>query len=140
MTHDPTRERDLRNILLERRSGLEGEVQHRLREWRKGRPDEGGDGLEHSGADNQGEMELALTQMRAETLARIREALARLDAGRYGFCFECDEEIAESRLRALPFAVRCQACEQQREQVAREPSSAGPGRRGASRFPHIVGS
>ena len=53
--------------------------------------------------------------MRAETLARIDEALARLDAGQYGLCFDCAGEIAERRLRALPFAVRCQACEERRE-------------------------
>ena len=44
------------------------------------------------------------------------QALVRLDAGKYGSCFECDEEISEQRLRALPFAVRCQSCEKRREQ------------------------
>ena len=52
-----------------------------------------------------------LLQMSAETLARIDAALRRLDVGQYGFCAECAKEIAERRLRALPFAVRCQACE-----------------------------
>jgi DnaK suppressor protein len=33
----------------------------------------------------------------------------------YGDCFECGDEIAEARLRALPFAVRCRECEQSRE-------------------------
>ena len=47
---------------------------------------------------------------------RRDEALGRLDAGKYGSCFECTREIAERRLRALPFAVRCQACEERREQ------------------------
>jgi RNA polymerase-binding transcription factor DksA len=42
--------------------------------------------------------------------------LVRLDAGKYGVCFECEDEISERRLRALPFAVRCQACEERREQ------------------------
>ena len=40
----------------------------------------------------------------------------RLDAGKYGSCLECAREISERRLRALPFAVRCQACEDCREQ------------------------
>jgi DnaK suppressor protein len=42
--------------------------------------------------------------MRADTLARVDEALVRLDAGKYGSCVECDGEISERRLRALPFA------------------------------------
>jgi len=54
-------------------------------------------------------------QTRADTMARIDAALGRLDDGRYGSCVECEGEIAERRLRALPFAVRCQACEQRRE-------------------------
>ena len=54
--------------------------------------------------------------MKGETLQRVREALVRLDAGEYGYCVECEGEIAEKRLRALPFAVRCTACEESHEQ------------------------
>jgi DnaK suppressor protein len=79
----------------------------------------------------QTDLELALIQMKAETANKIDEALVRLEEGRYGLCFECGERIAESRLRALPFAVRCKDCEeaieteQQRDRVrARRVSSA----------------
>jgi RNA polymerase-binding transcription factor DksA len=44
--------------------------------------------------------------MRAETVRRIDAALGQLEAGS---CVECAKEIAERRLRALPFAVRYQA-------------------------------
>jgi len=54
-----------------------------------------------------------------QTLARIDDALAQLDAGKYGSCLECAREIAETRLRAWPFAVRCQSCEERREQPPR---------------------
>ena len=70
-------------------------------------------------------------QMKAETANKINEALWRLEEGSYGLCFECGEEIAQPRLRALPFAVRCKDCEeaiemaQQRVRVqARRASSA----------------
>ena len=65
--------------------------------------------------DIQEDIEFALIQMKAETLNKINEALARLDEGRYGHCYECGDEIAEARLRALPFAVRCKDCEEERE-------------------------
>ena len=39
----------------------------------------------------------------------------RLEEGTYGNCFECGDEIAEARLRALPFALRCKDCEEARE-------------------------
>jgi DnaK suppressor protein len=38
----------------------------------------------------------------------------------YGDCFECGSEISGKRLRAMPFAVRCIACEEKREQQERE--------------------
>lgn len=44
-------------------------------------------------------------------LQAIGEALARLGAGRYGQCQDCEELIDERRLAAEPFAVRCTACQ-----------------------------
>ena len=42
--------------------------------------------------------------------ARLRAALARIDAGDYGFCDDCGEEIAPGRLRFDPAATRCVDC------------------------------
>ena len=73
------------------------------------------DAAESSEADIQDDIEFALIQMKAETLNKINEALSRLDEGSYGRCFECGDEIAQPRMRALPFAVRCKDCEEARE-------------------------
>ena len=70
---------------------------------------------ESSEVDIQEDIEFALIQMKSETLNKINEALRRLDEGTYGNCFECGDGIAEARLRALPFAVRCKDCEEARE-------------------------
>ena len=70
---------------------------------------------ESSEVDIQDEIGFALIQMKAETLNKIDVALRRLGEGTYGDCFECGDEIAEARLRALPFAVRCRDCEDARE-------------------------
>ncbi|HSM92689.1 MAG TPA: TraR/DksA family transcriptional regulator [Anaeromyxobacteraceae bacterium] len=50
-------------------------------------------------------------------LQRIDAALARMEEGTYGACADCGEEIEVRRLKALPHAVRCQGCEEAREQV-----------------------
>lgn len=44
-------------------------------------------------------------------LRAIGEALARLEAGQYGQCVDCEELIDERRLAAELFAVRCTACQ-----------------------------
>jgi DnaK suppressor protein len=103
-------------MLSARRREVQGEVQSLVRHGRRDHSRDEGDELERSDADIQGDLDCALLQMRGEALTRIDEALARLDGGQYGTCGVCGCEIAERRLRALPFAVRCQACEERREQ------------------------
>ena len=49
---------------------------------------------------------------------RVREALARVDAGTYGRCVECGAELPDERLEARPEAARCVNC-QQRSETAR---------------------
>ncbi len=110
---------ELKKILEERRREILNEVQEKMRDVRAlGASGEGQgvlDAAETSEADIQDDIELALIQMKSETLHKIEEALARLDEQTYGYCFECGDEISERRLRALPFAVRCKDCEEARE-------------------------
>ena len=117
MTDTTMRDTELRAMLTERLRLLQDDVQGRIREGRSDRPTDVGDMVEYSDAATQSDIELALLQMRAEALVRVEEALARLDSGQYGTCFACGEDIAEPRLRALPFAVRCRACEEKRERT-----------------------
>jgi DnaK suppressor protein len=90
------------------------------------------DDVEASEAEAQNDLELAIVELRSETLTRIDEALNRLLRGVYGDCFACGDEISEKRLRALPFAVRCRDCEEAFESAARKAKPAR--RRGASLF------
>src|SRR5688572_4085175 len=108
---------ELKQMLEDRRRELMNAVQGKIRDVRAdGSKDrEVFDQGESSEVDIQEDIEFALIQMKSETLNKINEALRRLDEGTYGNCFECGEEIAEARLRALPFAVRCKDCEEARE-------------------------
>jgi RNA polymerase-binding transcription factor DksA len=49
------------------------------------------------------------TSSQAE-IARIREALARMAEGEYGYCVRCGEEIAPARLDLVPEAPLCASC------------------------------
>lgn len=52
----------------------------------------------------------ALEQAGERELAQINRALARIEAGEYGICRECGQEIPEGRLEVLPFSDLCVAC------------------------------
>ena len=126
---------ELKQMLEERRRELQAEVKGKIRDVRAegwgGKASEVFDAVESSEADIQDDIEFALIQMKSETLNKIHDALARLEQGDYGNCFECGEEIAEKRLRALPFAVRCKDCEEARE-IAEQRERQNSVRRGTS--------
>jgi DnaK suppressor protein len=111
---------ELKAMLDDRRRELQAEVQGKMRGVREegswgGKLNEVLDAVESAEADIQEDLEFALVQMKSETLNKVNDALVRLEQGSYGNCFDCGEEIAEKRLRALPFAVRCKDCEEARE-------------------------
>ena len=113
------RYKELRCILEDRREEIAGEVKDKIRMVRTEATESGvrrlADVGENSESDIQDDIEFALIQMKAETLARIAAALNRLEEGTYGYCYECGGEITEQRLRVLPFAARCRDCEVVRE-------------------------
>jgi DnaK suppressor protein len=109
---------DLRRMLIARRRELLDQIQSNLRDAREDAsaqhhyPVESGETTEVHPED---ELAFVLIQMKTELLNRINEAVSRLEEGTYGFCGECGDAIAPTRLRALPFAVRCKDCEEMRE-------------------------
>jgi RNA polymerase-binding transcription factor len=60
-----------------------------------------------------GEIE-ALAGTLSETLRDIEDALAKFDAGTYGQCENCGNDIGEARLEAMPAARLCITCASQR--------------------------
>jgi len=66
--------------------------------------------LSRMDAMQQQAMAQAAARLTAMEEQRIRTALKRMAAGDYGYCMNCDEEIAEGRLQADPSALTCIAC------------------------------
>ena len=56
------------------------------------------------------EMEAATAQRRAAEIKAIEAALVRLNAGEYGYCVQCGEEIALPRLENDPAVALCIKC------------------------------
>jgi len=48
-------------------------------------------------------------------LRQVEEALARYDAGTYGVCVECGNEIDIARLEAIPYTPLCLRCAETRD-------------------------
>ena len=104
----------LRGILEDRRR----EIHEKLRSLRESIPmstPDVRDAEEQSVDDFVREVDLALMQMKTETLKKIDLAIFRLDEGTYGRCQDCDAEIPPARLRALPFAALCRDCQAEAE-------------------------
>jgi DnaK suppressor protein len=114
-----SRHDELKRALEDRRRSVDGSIRDRLSmvrsEWASANTVGVLDECEVADVDLQEDIELALIQIKQETIGRIDDALARLESGHYGRCVECRDEISEARLRALPFAVRCVGCEEARE-------------------------
>jgi DnaK suppressor protein len=69
--------------------------------------EEGGEG----GTSNvDRELDLVLSAQARAAAAEIDRALAKIDAGTYGFCEQCGQQIPDARLQALPQAALCVAC------------------------------
>jgi DnaK suppressor protein len=69
--------------------------------------EEGGEG----GTSNvDRELDLVLSAQARAAAAEIDRALAKIQAGTYGFCEQCGQPIPDARLQALPQAALCVAC------------------------------
>jgi DnaK suppressor protein len=68
-----------------------------------------------------------LSEVQRRELLQVDAALARIEAGEYGVCRDCGNDIAARRLAALPYAVLCTECASQQERapgaVVQEPPS-----------------
>ena len=124
-------------MLDERRREIQAEVQGKMRDVRAegtwgGKLNEVLDAVESSEADIQEDIEFALIQMKSETLNKVNDALARLEQGNYGNCFD----VRRRNRREAPAGAAVRGPLQGLRGSAREsPSSASVrclARRGAS--------
>ena len=101
----------LRKALLDRRAALEthsaksAETREavELDQTRQGR-------LSRQDALMQQEMAKETERRRQVDIQRINAALKRMDEGDYGYCVQCDEEIAAKRLELDPAIAVCIDC------------------------------
>jgi len=75
------------------------------------RPDE----LDQATTDSEQAMRMRLRNRETLYLKKIEEALTRIEAGEFGECETCGEDIEVRRLEARPTATLCVACKEEQE-------------------------
>ena len=104
-----------RDLLLEKRSELAGDVHNMQREALRGNDHNGESDssavrthMADVGSDNwEQEFTLGLLDKDLALLREIDEALERIASGAYGRCLATDKRITKQRLRAKPWAKYC---------------------------------
>lgn len=114
--------------LLEMKSKLVAEAEAELRAEREGNKDEGMDTYDLASEERDREINFILSDRERQKSQQIDDALARIADSSYGVCEECGLEIAEERLRVLPFTRLCRDCQQDQEREARSQRRVDDGR------------
>jgi DnaK suppressor protein len=57
----------------------------------------------------------SLSNTERELLHEVDDAIARIEARRYGVCAVCEEDMNTKRLEAVPWARLCLACQEKQE-------------------------
>ncbi|MDT7041477.1 TraR/DksA family transcriptional regulator [Candidatus Nitronereus thalassa] len=113
------RAKALRTILLAKRDAVMKQMREQLGQSltddQQRRLESAMDSGDQALFDLEREMGISLQEMRNRERQMIEEALSSLDEGTYGKCAECDAEISEKRLAALPFARYCIECQSRME-------------------------
>jgi DnaK suppressor protein len=93
-------------VLLRERSGIEIE--------------QAADPLDQTLGAAQRELEVTTLDRLAEQWRAVAAALKRIEAGDYGICLRCEDDISVKRLKAVPWAPLCLACQERAERDVAE--------------------
>ena len=115
--------KQLRQLLITERAKLAEEIKSIARDAATSPRDASGDlsaytvHMADMAADTYDrELSMNIASSEQELLYQIDDALKRLDDGSYGICQQCNQPIAMSRLKAVPYASLCIACQRSKEQ------------------------
>lgn len=123
----------LRKILTVRRQEVMKEIDeligNRMSDEYQRRVDSAPDIGDQALLDTERVRDISILEMRNRMREQIDEALVKLEEGTYGRCADCKVEISEKRLRTVPFARRCVACQSKQElleKIEMEPEEQEP--------------
>ena len=105
--------KSVQDNLLKRRSQLRGMLREQMSmSWQEHSI---GDFADDAAESEQTAVDSWLTDAEHRELGLIQEALAKVANGQYGLCEECGGKIGRERLKYLPYAALCVACQRSDE-------------------------
>jgi DnaK suppressor protein len=107
------------SLLAMRRQVGEG-IENETKSSREGQKDEGMDAYDLASEERDRDISLILSDRDRAKMQAIDEALERITNGAYGICEICELDIAEDRLKALPFTRLCISCQSEQEREAKQ--------------------
>jgi DnaK suppressor protein len=103
-----------KKLLTQRRDELLADASNSVVAWTEPK-EESPDLVDQASRESDRDLTLRMRERESRLLAKIEDALARLEMGGFGICEECGEEIAEKRLKARPITTLCIQCKQEQE-------------------------
>src|ERR1700688_3742922 len=102
--------------LLNRRDELVKTITRTEEEGRQGDEDPTVDLADKAANSYTKEFLFGQTNTDRAILQLIDEALLRIRAGTFGSCVQCEDELQQKRLEAVPWARHCVTCQEKHEQ------------------------
>lgn len=104
-----------KKTLFEKRDHLLAEAKRTLDQEMVIEADERMDEVDQASSEYMQAFSFRLRGRERFLLGKIKKALTKMDAGEYGLCEECEEQISLKRLQARPEAQLCIQCKEAQE-------------------------
>lgn len=110
---------EIKRTLREMKTKQLQEIRQNIRDETAGEKDDGRDTYDLASDERDREIHLILSDREREKLQAIEEALRRIEDKTYGICDNCESEIADGRLRVMPFTRTCVNCQTEMEKESK---------------------
>jgi DnaK suppressor protein len=107
---------EIKRVLLRERSRILSEGDKTLGNGLQQSPDDLPDFADQSSFESDRNFLLRLRDRERKLLAKIDDALQRIEDGSFGICEECGKEIGIKRLKARPVVTLCIECKTKQEE------------------------
>lgn len=103
-------EKEMEIELLKLQNSITGKINRTDEDFRNVLGNSGKDSADLATDDLATKKMDAISQVDANRLKAVEQALIRIKNGKYGVCALCGKRIPEERLRAIPYALMCLDC------------------------------